>query len=139
MISTSGIREKESKILSKLESPWLLHVLLYELLIGRDKTLKGKTVFEKCLLQRKTFLAAEWARLKVKKKAKSDADMAIKPERNGAASNGVASITGTEGEARDRNAPTALPRYVRVNTLKATMNEVVAAYVERVMYSYGIK
>ena len=122
MIEASQIRQKESKIFSKLDSPWLIHVLLYELLIGRNKTLRGKTVYEKSLLKHKTFLLAEWARLKVKKKAKCDAEMATC-----AASEGVA-MSKDDG----KGAQHALPRYVRVNTLKASVDDVIRDYEKRV-------
>ena len=125
VIDLSQIRKKE-KVFSKLETPWLLHVLLYELLIGRKKSLKGKTAYEKALLKHKTLMAAEWARLKVRRKAKSDAEMASTAETT---HKGVIEMIDGKGEKYEQN---SLPRYVRVNTIKATTQEVVKEFVERV-------
>ena len=113
----------------------MLHVLLYELLIGRKKSLQGKTAFEKALLKHRTFLAAEWARLKVKRKARSDGEMittttTTKTKKD----NGTVETENGEGLKSDGDTSITLPRYVRVNTLKASVDDVVREYEKRVRW-----
>ena len=71
-------------------------------------------------------MAAEWARLKVRRKAKSDAEMASTAETT---HKGVIEMIDGKGEKYEQN---SLPRYVRVNTIKATTEDVVKEFVERV-------
>jgi len=100
-----------------VETPLLTLVLLYELLIG--KGLKGKNAFETALLKHKVPLAAEFARLKIRRKVKSNDEL-------------VADKQETEGEDLFSQglSRVRLPRYARVNTLKTTVDDVIQYFVK---------
>ncbi|KAM4795389.1 28S rRNA (cytosine-C(5))-methyltransferase [Rhinophrynus dorsalis] len=91
----------------------LAKVLVYDLLFGKGLQCGGR--WKATILAHKARLQAELARLKVKKKVSSNQDL-------------VTSFGGA-------TAGPALPRYVRVNTLKTCTSDVIA-YFKRQGYTY---
>ncbi|XP_068126200.1 28S rRNA (cytosine-C(5))-methyltransferase [Hyperolius riggenbachi] len=91
----------------------LAKVLVYDLLFGKGLHCGGR--WKATILSNRARLQAELAKLKVKKKVSSNQDLLT--------SMGVTA-----------NGP-ALPRYVRVNTLKTSTNEVIS-YFKRQGYTY---
>ncbi|KAM5181555.1 28S rRNA (cytosine-C(5))-methyltransferase [Mantella aurantiaca] len=91
----------------------LAKVLVYDLLFGKGLQCGGR--WKATLLAHRARLQAELAKLKVKKKVSSNQDLLT-------------------SMGRRADGP-ALPRYVRVNTLKTSMNEVIT-YFKRQGYTY---
>uniref|UniRef100_A0A8C8SBP1 28S rRNA (cytosine-C(5))-methyltransferase n=1 Tax=Pelusios castaneus TaxID=367368 RepID=A0A8C8SBP1_9SAUR len=93
--------------------PVLLQVLVYDLLFGKGLKCGGR--WKVLVLKHRARLQAELARLKVRKKVSCNDDL----------------LTPTEGSIQ----ASQVPRYVRVNTLKTCMDDVVD-YFKRQGYSY---
>ncbi|XP_072285111.1 28S rRNA (cytosine-C(5))-methyltransferase [Pyxicephalus adspersus] len=91
----------------------LAKVLVYDLLFGKGLQCGGR--WKATILAHRARLQAELAKLKVKKKVSSNQDL-------------LTSMGGTTGGP-------ALPRYVRVNTLKTSVSEVIT-YFTRKGYTY---
>ncbi|XP_018412622.1 PREDICTED: probable 28S rRNA (cytosine-C(5))-methyltransferase [Nanorana parkeri] len=91
----------------------LAKVLVYDLLFGKGLHCGGR--WKATILAHRARLQAELAKLKVKKKISSNQDL----------------LTSMGGAV---DGP-ALPRYVRVNTLKTSMNELIT-YFKRKGYTY---
>ncbi|XP_069802041.1 28S rRNA (cytosine-C(5))-methyltransferase isoform X2 [Dendropsophus ebraccatus] len=91
----------------------LAKVLVYDLLFGKGLQCGGR--WKSTVLAQRARLHAELAKLKVKKKVSSNQDL----------------VTSMGGSSHDP----ALPRYVRVNTLKTSMDDVIT-YFKRQGYTY---
>ncbi|XP_056414625.1 28S rRNA (cytosine-C(5))-methyltransferase [Hyla sarda] len=91
----------------------LAKVLVYDLLFGKGLQCGGR--WKVSILSQRARLHAELAKLKVKKKVSSNQDL----------------LTSMGGSTVDP----ALPRYVRVNTLKTSMDDVIT-YFKRQGYTY---
>ncbi|KAJ3050184.1 putative 28S rRNA (cytosine-C(5))-methyltransferase [Rhizophlyctis rosea] len=99
IIKTSDLLKHEKKI-----PPSVATVLTYDLLFG--KGISGGGTFKPLIQKHKTRLQAELAKIKVKRKVKDNEELV--PE-------------------RIRNA-VILPRYIRVNTLKTTLQKVTGHF-----------
>uniref|UniRef100_A0A8C5P628 28S rRNA (cytosine-C(5))-methyltransferase n=1 Tax=Leptobrachium leishanense TaxID=445787 RepID=A0A8C5P628_9ANUR len=91
----------------------LAKVVVYDLLFGKGVQCGGR--LKAVVIAHRTRLRAELARLKVKKQVSNNMDL----------------VTAAGGSA----AGPAVPRYVRLNTLKITTNEAIA-YFKRQGYTY---
>lgn len=91
----------------------LAKVLVYDLLFGKGLQCGGR--WKATILAHRARLQAELAKLKVKKKVSSNRDL-------------LTSMGGVD------DGP-ALPRYVRVNTLKTSVNDIIS-YFKRQGYTY---
>ncbi|KAJ1343800.1 hypothetical protein BSLG_001611 [Batrachochytrium salamandrivorans] len=103
IIESSDIRKSEPK---KLPKP-LLTVLVYDLLFG--KGLKNAGKYKAMLLRHRSRLNAELVKIKVRRRCKNNADLIPEHIRNAI----------------------VLPRYVRVNTIKTTLDKVVKHFVSK--------
>ncbi|XP_053313205.1 28S rRNA (cytosine-C(5))-methyltransferase [Spea bombifrons] len=108
IITSSGFLGGQVKM-----TPNLAKVVVYDLLFGKGVQCGGR--LKAVVLAHRTRLRAELARLKVKKKVSSDKDL----------------VTPAGGAA----VGAVVPRYVRVNTLKTCISDVVA-YFKRQGYTY---
>lgn len=110
IIQAAHMLKQEKKVLIYLFlilkcqlSPFLAQVLVYELLFGKRDLQKVGGKYTKMIMKHKTRLVAELARIKIKKKVHRNEDLIPESIRNAV----------------------VLPRYIRVNTLNATVEEVV--------------
>lgn len=103
IIHTTSLMSIEKRY---LKSPSLALILTHDLLLAKGGIQAKDGPVKQAVLRHKTRLQAEWVKLKIKRGAKSDTEMAQEDER----------------EAK-------MPRYVRVNTNKWTLDEAVFHFV----------
>ncbi|EGF79033.1 hypothetical protein BATDEDRAFT_17142 [Batrachochytrium dendrobatidis JAM81] len=103
IICSSDIRKSEPK---KLAKP-LLTVLVYDLLFGKGIKNAGK--YKDMLMRHKSRLNAELVKIKVKRKCKNNQDLIPEHIRNAI----------------------VLPRYVRINTIKTNMEQVISHFEKK--------
>ncbi|XP_044142978.1 28S rRNA (cytosine-C(5))-methyltransferase [Bufo gargarizans] len=108
IISSSGLICGTKKLPMNLAK-----VLVYDLLFGKGLQCGGR--WKSTILAQRARLHAELAKLKVKKKVSSNQDL----------------VTSMGGSSDGHS----LPRYVRINTLKTSMNDVIT-YFKRKGYTY---
>lgn len=87
-------------------SPFLAQVLVYELLFGKNNLKRTGGKYTKLILKHQTRLQSELARLKIRQKVSKNEELIPESIRNAV----------------------VLPRYVRVNTHLATVDEVIGHF-----------
>ncbi|KAF8348871.1 S-adenosyl-L-methionine-dependent methyltransferase [Amanita rubescens] len=105
IITASGLLKQERKI----KSPNLALVLVHDLLLAPGGIQAGDGPIKQAVLRHKTRLHGELQRLKIKRGAKSNTELALSPDER------VAQI----------------PRYARVNTISWTTEEAIPYYVSK--------
>ncbi|KAI9024694.1 S-adenosyl-L-methionine-dependent methyltransferase [Hyaloraphidium curvatum] len=113
IIGASGILEAEKELPKDVAL-----VLVYELLFGKEASSVGSSSrFGAMVARHRTRLFAEQAKLKVKRGVTSDTELAARG-------------SGSAASAAARDKEPLLPRYVRINVLRASVNRVLSALAD---------
>ena len=121
IITASGFLKQERKI----KSPNLALVLVHDLLLAPGGIQAGDGPIKQAVLRHKTRLHGELQKLKIKRGAKSNSELAL-------------SADDRAGETRSLSSrlclpcgPALVPRYARVNTIFWTSEEAIQCYLSK--------
>ena len=121
IITTSGFLKQERKI----KSPNLALVLVHDLLLAPGGIQAGDGPIKQAVFRHKTRLHGELQKLKIKRGAKSDTELALSADdRVGEIRNLLSYLCLPYG-------PAQIPRYARVNTILWTTEEAIHCYVSK--------
>ena len=121
IITTSGFLKQERKI----KSPNLAFVLVHDLLLAPGGIQASDGPIKQAVLRHKTRLHGELQKLKIKRGAKSDAELAL------SADDRVGEIRSLSSCLCLQYGPAQIPRYARVNTIFWTTEEAIQCFISK--------